>query len=164
MIIQPARPTDAAEILALQKLAYHSEAAIYDEYGIPPLTQTLDEMRSDLERQTCLIATMDDRIVGSVRAHLDEGTCYIGRLIVHPDVQNQGIGTRLMHEIELLFRHAARFELFTGHLSERNLYLYRKLGYRPFKQERISDALTLVYLEKPPPAPEQGKEPGGTSA
>ena len=167
MIVQPARPSDAAEILELQKLAYHSEAAIYDEYGIPPLTQTLDGMRADLDRQTCLKAVVDDgrgvRIVGSVRAHLDGGTCYIGRLIVHPDWQNEGIGTRLMEEIERLFRHAPRLELFTGHLSERNLYLYRKLGYRPFKQERISDALTLVYLEKLPPAPGQGRQPGGTS-
>jgi ribosomal protein S18 acetylase RimI-like enzyme len=166
-IVQPARPTDAAEILELQKLAYHSEAAIYNEYGIPPLTQTLDGMRADLDRQTCLKAIVDDgrgvRIVGSVRAYLDQGTCYIGRLVVHPDLQNQGIGTRLMREIERLFGHAARFELFTGHLSERNLYLYDKLGYRPFKQERISDALTLVYLEKWPPAPGRDLDPGGTS-
>jgi ribosomal protein S18 acetylase RimI-like enzyme len=168
VIIQRAELADAAEILELQKLAYHGEAAIYNEFGIPPLTQTLDEMRADLERQTCLIATMDGRsegrIVGSVRAHLAQGTCYIGRLIVHPDLQNQGIGTRLMAEIEHLFHQAARFELFTGHLSERNLYLYRKLGYRPFKRERISDALTLVYLEKLRPAPGRDPEPGGTNS
>ncbi len=163
MIVQPAEPGDAAEILALQKLAYHDEAAIYDEFGIPPLTQTLDEMRADLEQQTCLKATIDGRIAGSVRAYLSEGTCFIGRLIVHPDLQNRGIGTRLMNEIEHLFSHAARFELFTGHLSERNLYLYRKLGYRPFKEGRISDALTLVYLEKTPPAPGPDREPGGTN-
>ena len=162
MIIQPAELADAGEILELQKLAYHGEAAIYNEFGIPPLTQTLDGMRADLERQTCLKAIGDGRIVGSVRAFLDEGTCYIGRLIVHPDLQNQGIGTRLMHEIEHAFRHAARFELFTGHLSERNLYLYHKLDYRPFKRERISDALTLVYLEKVPLALGPDREPGGT--
>ena len=128
-------------------------------------------MRADLARQTCLKVTIDARmggcpcgcIVGSVRAYLSEGTCFVGRLIVHPSVQNQGIGTRLMNEIEHAFSHAARFELFTGHLSERNLYLYHKLGYRPFKQERISDALTLVYLEKVP-SPRQSKpEPGGSS-
>lgn len=168
MTVQPARLSDAAELLELQQLAYHGEAAIYNEFGIPPLTQTLDGMRADLERQTCLVATIDDgsrggRIVGSVRAYLEEGTCYIGRLIVHPDWQDQGIGSRLMHEIERLFRHVARFELFTGHLSQRNLYLYDKLGYRPFKQEQISDALTLVYLEKRPPMPGRQPEPGGTS-
>jgi GNAT superfamily N-acetyltransferase len=128
-------------------------------------------MRADLERQTFLKAMVDTRmgdcpcssIAGSVRAYLSEGTCFVGRLIVHPELQNQGIGTRLMNEIEHLFSHAARFELFTGHLSERNLYLYNKLGYRPFKRERITDALTLVYLEKVPPAPGPGRKPGGTN-
>ena len=148
MLIQPAEPGDATEILQLQKLAYRSEAAIYDDLTIAPLTQTLDEMRADLARQTCLKATLDGRIAGSVRAHVKNGTCYVGRLIVHPDYQNRGIGTRLMDEIERVFRSAARFELFTGHRSERNLNLYRKLGYRPFRQERISEALSLVYLEK----------------
>ena len=172
MIIQRAELADAAEILELQKLAYRGEAAIYNEFGIPPLTQTLDSMRADLERQTCLKAIIDapmggcpcGSIVGSVRAYLSEGTCFIGRLIVHPDLQNRGIGTRLMSEIEHLFSHAARFELFTGHLSERNLYLYDRLGYRPFKRERISDALTLVYLEKVTPAPGPARAPGGTNA
>jgi ribosomal protein S18 acetylase RimI-like enzyme len=148
VLIQPAQPQDAADILALQKLAYQSEAAIYGDSSIAPLTQTLEEMGADLAHQTCLKATVDGRIVGSVRANLKEGTCYVGRLIVHPGVQNQGLGTRLMAEIESAFPGAARFELFTGHRSERNLYLYRKLGYRPCKQERVSDALTLIHLEK----------------
>ena len=37
--------SDAEEILALQKLAYQSEAEIY---SIPPLVQTLEEMEADL--------------------------------------------------------------------------------------------------------------------
>jgi ribosomal protein S18 acetylase RimI-like enzyme len=148
VLIELAQPQDAAEILALQKLAYQSEAAIYGEFSIPPLTQTLAQMCTDLADQTCLKATMDGRIVGSVRARLREGTCYVGRLIVHPGVQNQGIGTRLMVKIEDAFPSAARFELFTGHRSDRNIHLYRKLGYRPCRQEQVSDALTLVYLEK----------------
>lgn len=163
LIVQSAEPGDAAEILELQKLAYWSEAAIYNEFAIPPLTQTLEEMRADLANQTCLKATVDDCIVGSVRAYLKEGTCFVGRLIVHPSFENRGIGTSLMAEIEDAFSHAARFELFTGRLSERNLYLYRKLGYRPFKQERISDALTLVYLEKVGSPQASNGKPGGSS-
>jgi GNAT superfamily N-acetyltransferase len=146
--VERATVEDAKEILALQKLAYRSEAAIYDEYGIPPLTQTLEEMRADFARQVYLKAVLKERIVGSVRAHEREGTCYVGRLIVHPDSQNRGTGSRLMNEIEAVFARARRFELFTGHRSERNLYLYHKLGYRPFRREVVTGALTLVYLEK----------------
>jgi ribosomal protein S18 acetylase RimI-like enzyme len=47
-----------------------------------------------------LKAVSNDKIIGTVRAHEKGGTCYIGRLAIHPDLQNQGIGTALMKEIE----------------------------------------------------------------
>lgn len=147
-VIEQAGVEDAQEILDLQKLAYQSESTIYGEYGIPPLTQTLNEIRGDFQSQVFLKAAIDGRIIGSVRGHIRHRTCYVGRLIVHPKLQNQGIGTRLLMEIERTFGQAERFELFTGHRSERNLYLYHKLGYRPFKSEQATDSLTIVYLEK----------------
>jgi ribosomal protein S18 acetylase RimI-like enzyme len=90
----------------------------------------------------------EGEIVGSVRAYLEKGTAYIGRLMVKPDSQNKGIGTKLMQAIEEHFRMADRYELFTGHRSARNLYLYRKLGYREFKQVPVNDWIVLVFLEK----------------
>lgn len=146
--IERANFHDAAEILTLQKIAYRSEAEIYNDDTIAPLTQTLAEMQADLERQVVIKAVTDGRIVGSVRARQSGDTCYIGRLIVHPDWQNQGIGSRLMAEIERIFAQAARFELFTGCRSDKNLYLYQKLGYRPFKEQPVNEKLTLVFLEK----------------
>jgi GNAT superfamily N-acetyltransferase len=148
MHIEPAGVHDAKEILDLQKLAYQSEAEIYDDYTIPPLTQTLEEMEADFDGQLFLKATIQDKTIGSVRGHMRQGTCFIGRLIVHPAHQGRGIGTALMKEIEKHFPQAGRFEIFTGHRSERNLRLYAKLGYHPFKREKISERLELVYLEK----------------
>ena len=148
MLIRQSSVDDAAKILKLQKLAYQSEAAIYNDYAIPPLTQTLEAMEDDFESKIFLVAEIDGRVIGSVRGFVEEETCYIARLIVHPDFQNQGIGTRLLNEIEKVFSDARRFELFTGHRSEKNLYLYQKLGYRIFRSEDITENLTLVYLEK----------------
>jgi len=140
---------DAEAILALQKLAYRSEAEIYDDFEIPPLRQTLAEMQQDFARQLVLKATLDGRIVGSVRAHERAGTCHIGRLIVHPACQNRGIGRRLMAAIEERFRGVPRYELFTGQRSARNLAFYHKLGYVAFRTEAASERLSIVYLEKP---------------
>ena len=52
--IVPADVSDAAEILELQKLAYQSEAVLYDDWSIPPLTQTLDEIKKDFDEMTFL--------------------------------------------------------------------------------------------------------------
>ncbi|MGA2025607.1 MAG: GNAT family N-acetyltransferase [Syntrophobacteraceae bacterium] len=150
MIVKRASFEDAKEILGLQKLAYASEAEIYNDYSISPLTQTLDQIQADFESRLFLKASVDGSIVGSVRGSMDQGTCHIGRLMVHPDFQNRGIGARLMKEIERCFHEAERYELFTGHLSERNLRLYHKLGYIPFAFEAATASLTFVFMEKHP--------------
>lgn len=36
---------DATEIQALQKIAYRTEAQIYDDWTIPPLMQTIEAIR-----------------------------------------------------------------------------------------------------------------------
>jgi ribosomal protein S18 acetylase RimI-like enzyme len=147
MLIEQATIDDAAEILTIQKLAFEGQAKIYNDYSLPPLTQSLEELGVEFETQYFLKASIDGKIIGSVRAHMESGTCFIERLVVHPDYQKQGVGTSLMNAIESHFGSAVRFELFTGHKSERNIYLYQKLGYRIFRKEEINPGLTLLHME-----------------
>ena len=153
--IGAARVDEAEQILKLQRLSYRTEAALYDDWTLPPLTQTLRELLEQYDDHTILAARLGDEVVGSVRARLKDGTCYVGRLVVHPRLQRRGLGTRLMREIEASFPDARRYELFTGHLSEGSLRLYRRLGYEEFREEVISSALRLVYLQKPGRRPER---------
>lgn len=149
MIISRAQINDAPEILALQKLAYQSEAELYNDYNLPPLVQTPAELKAELEEVVCLKAVQGGRIIGSVRAREQEGTCHIGRLIVHPAWQGQGLGQKLMAAIEAEFPEAERFELFTGFLSQRNLRFYARQGYERFANKKLSPEVTLVLLQKP---------------
>lgn len=148
MIVTRARVEDAGEILDLQKLAYQSEAQLYQDDSLPPLLQTAAEILRDFENQFVLKAVLNDQIIGSVRAYIDQDTCYIGRLVVHPEYQNHGIGQALMQMIEQCCSRVSRYELFTGHRSEHSLHLYQKLGYRQFKCEPVHERLELVYMEK----------------
>ncbi|MCP4130388.1 MAG: GNAT family N-acetyltransferase [bacterium] len=150
MKIEEAKISDAGEILALQKLAYQSEAKIINDFTIPPLTQTREELEKEYDYSVVLAARQDDRIVGSVRAHCENGTCYIGKLIVDPAEQKKGIGARLMREIENRFVEAERYELFTGEKSENNIRFYRNRGYRLFRTEKINEKLSFVFFEKSP--------------
>ncbi len=139
---------DAPEILALQNLAYQKEAILYDDWTIPPLTQTLSEIQAEFEKSVILKALRAGQIVGSVRASLDSGTCRIERLMVHPDEQGNGIGASLMKSIETVFSGARRFELFTGTKSADNIRLYRKLGYSEYCQKDVSPRVRIVLLKK----------------
>ncbi len=146
-IIQ-AEPGDAAEILALQKVAYQSEAKLNDDWSIPPLTQTLSEIEAEFKSKTFLKAMDGNKIIGSVRAVLDSDTCHIGRLMVFPEYQGKGIGTRMLEKIEAAFPDAKRFELFTGTKSAHNIRLYKRLGYKECREKDISPKVRLVFLEK----------------
>ncbi len=53
-----------------------------------------------------------------------------------------------MKGIESHFGQAQRFELFTGHKSDRNIHLYERLGYKIFKREEINQNLSFVFMQK----------------
>jgi hypothetical protein len=47
--IEPMRASDAGEILTVQRAAFVSEAIIYGDARMPPLVQTLDELKAELQ-------------------------------------------------------------------------------------------------------------------
>ena len=148
MTILKAEAGDLQEILALQYLAYQSEAELHNDPNIPPLRQTLQDVVCEFETGIFLKAVdADSAIIGSVRAYSKDGTLHIGKLIVRPDRQGQGIGTRLLLEIERAAPHS-RYELFTSNRSVRNIKLYRRHGYREFYAKEAAPGLTMVYMEK----------------
>lgn len=147
--IKKATQADAKEILELQKLAYITEAKRYNDFSIEPLKQTLESMEQDIKNQTVLKAIMDNKIVGSVRAHIKkDNICYIGRLFVHPDYRRNGIGKHLMHNIESKFSKTTCFSLFTGDKSRENINLYMSLDYYPTKIGNYNSKNKIIHMEK----------------
>ena len=141
MNITKAELKDLQEILDLQYLAYQSEAQLFNNKDIPPLKETLEELTEEFNKGIILKLTDGDKIVGSVRAYEKRRTAYIGKLMVHPN------GTMLLKAIEK-FYFECRLELFTSTKSVDNIRLYESLGYRKFKEQKIDDELTFVYLAK----------------
>ncbi|HEY8499972.1 MAG TPA: GNAT family N-acetyltransferase [Clostridia bacterium] len=149
MRIECAAQEDLKALLDLQKLAYQSEAELCNDYTIPPLTQTYESICEDFSNMDILKAVDEnDNIIGSVRACEKEGVCHIGRLFVHPDYQNMGIGRLLMQEIEKRFSYCIKYALFTGKHSIKNLYFYQKMGYKIVGEEQLNDKVIIVNLEK----------------
>ncbi len=139
---------DLAEILELQKLCYQENARRYNDFKMQPLTQTLKEVEAEFVRGVILKAVDGDKIIGSVRAYEDGGACHIGKVIVHPEYQNRGIGKRLMGEIEKYFPNVLKYELFTGYKDEKNICLYSKLGYKVTGTYAEVYGIKMIFMEK----------------
>jgi len=146
-LTRPLTRSDAGQLLTLQRAAYASEAQIYRDPFLPPLTQTLDELRDELAGPALGIDA-EERLVGAVRWTVDGDTAHIARLIVAPDLQGKGIGTALLRSAEQASG-ATRFELFTGHLSEANIRLYEREGYTRTRQVSLQPGVELIYMQKP---------------
>ena len=172
MKILPACEQDLPEILAVQKAAFAAEAQLVNDWNIPPLTQTLDELADDWRKGVMLKALNEqDAIVGTVRGHEAQDGFYIGRLAVLPQWQGRGCGSALLETIIGLAQslkqsqtgaqiqtnvqtnvqteaRPGRLVLFTSTKSERNLRLYERFGFRPFKKSTTATGVALVWLEK----------------
>jgi tRNA (guanine37-N1)-methyltransferase len=145
----PATAADAGEIHVLQLAAFLSEARLYDDYTIPPLTDDPAATAARLERGTVLKAVAGTRIVGSVQLLVDDTVGQIERLIVAPDWQGRGLGTRLLRAAEQVApAEVTSYTLNTGAQSDRNLALYRKAGYRELSREPQTPKVDLVRLGK----------------
>jgi GNAT superfamily N-acetyltransferase len=140
-------PGAAGELLTLQRAAYVTEAQLYDDVRLPPLVQTLDELVGELATSTCLAAVAGTRLVGAVRSRERDGVLHVGRLVVAPDRQGQGIGTRLLLAAEQATA-LPRATLFTGARSSANLRLFRRHGYVESARDQVRPGLELVHLTK----------------
>ncbi|WP_030450234.1 GNAT family N-acetyltransferase [Herbidospora cretacea] len=160
VIIERAESLDAGEILTLQRAAYVSEAQLYGDPFIAPLVESLEQLRKAVESAVLLKAVDNGRIVGAVRGLVADVTpgaatgraCVVGRLVVAPDRQGEGIGTALLEALHgrVVAEHpdVRAFDLFTGHLSDANLRLYKRLGYVETRRERVQDHLTMVHMRR----------------
>ena len=89
--IKKATKEDLWEILDLQYIAYQSEADLFGTQDIPPLKQTIDEVIEEYNNGVVLKMEDDNKIIGSVRARCDNGTVYIGKLMVNLNIEKEDL-------------------------------------------------------------------------
>lgn len=140
---------DLSVILALQKEAFVEVAKAINKYDIIPLKETMEDIQNAFHKSVILkYIGANKKIVGSVRGYLDDmNVCHVGRLLVHPDFQNQGIGKMLLLELEKYFPSSQKFSLFTGTETPNTFYLYTKVGYHTIDEKEF-DGVTMFFMEK----------------
>ncbi|WP_144795655.1 GNAT family N-acetyltransferase [Microbacterium paludicola] len=138
---------DAGEVLTVQRAAFMSEALIYGSVDMPPLTQTLEQLETEIAENDGWVAHAGTRLVGALRAIQDGELLLIGRIAIAPDMQGEGIGRALLEAAEQGST-AAEAELFTGSLSEANIRLYERCGYAESQRVPQDDGTEQVFLRK----------------
>lgn len=149
--VAPAEAGHAGELWTVQRAAYVTEAQLYHAPGIPPLAETLPEVRAELSSPHVLVfaAWHGSRLVGSVRGRVDGDRMEVARFAVAPDQQGNGVGTALLTALEDAVPATVRtLWLVTGARSAPNLRLYERHGYRRAGGFTDDVGVTLVRMEK----------------
>ena len=148
MKIEIATIDDVPELMELHDKAFFAIAAEVDWLDAPGLKESLEQAREDFSRYTTIKILSDEgKIVGSVRGRVEDGSLYIGRLMVQPECQGRGYGKILFREIQKMIPHN-RVWLFTCGEVQRVVSFYEREGFRAFNTERFENGHTWISMEK----------------
>ncbi|MEV6298199.1 GNAT family N-acetyltransferase [Actinoplanes sp. NPDC051861] len=121
---------DLAELVVLQRCCWVAEALTNETLDIPALRETHAEVLDWATTWEVLVVRLGHRLVGAVRGRQEDRDWQVGRLMVAPDLSGRGIGSALLALIEDAAPDAvARYTLFTGARSRRNVQIYERAGY-----------------------------------
>jgi ribosomal protein S18 acetylase RimI-like enzyme len=136
----------ASALLALQRQAYAIEAQLIGSADIPPLRETLDELRGCGE--TFLGAFADGRLVGAVSWRLVGDTLDIHRLVVDPVCFRRGIGRTLVGAALAAEPSAAHAIVQTGADNEPARALYHDFGFERVDELEVAPGLRVTRFGK----------------
>lgn len=119
--------------LSIKEIYRVNKINLWNEYY-----PTLDIFVDDCNNNNLYVYTIDDKIVGSISIEdslLEDGiknedTCYLCRLMVKPDLQGNGIGTKIISEMEKLLKSKGykKFEFLVSNCNPQAIKLYLRLG------------------------------------
>jgi ribosomal protein S18 acetylase RimI-like enzyme len=139
-------PRDAADVLLCQQAGYAIEAELIGFDGIPPMHETLEELRACGER---FLGSYDQEGLAGVVSwnHLADGTVDICRLVVHPRAFRRGHATTLLDALDAAIS-TDRMIVSTGTANAPALALYRRRGFVPVEKREIAPNVTVTLLER----------------
>ena len=148
MKIELATIQDVPEILELQYKAFRPVAERLNWPDAPNLIETVEHARGEFPKYTTLKMLSDDgKIIGSVRGRVENGSLYIGRLMVLPEFQKNGYGRILLRKIQSMLPHDRAWLDTSGDVPE-TVSFYEREGFRTFHTEYFENNHTWISMEK----------------
>ncbi|MET7988733.1 GNAT family N-acetyltransferase [Streptomyces sp. NPDC005281] len=141
-----ADPDTLRHLWDLQRASYAVEAQLIGFDGIPPLHESLEQLRACGES---FLGVRDElRLVGAVAwTRLPDGVLDICRLVVHPLAHRRGVATALLDALDSI-EPAELTVVSTGTANLPAVTLYRRRGFIPVGKRQIAPGVTVTLLER----------------
>ncbi|MFF4542595.1 GNAT family N-acetyltransferase [Streptomyces aureus] len=139
-------PETLRRLWDLQRASYAVEARLIGFDGIPPLHESLEQLRACGES---FLGVRDElRLVGAVAwTRLPNGALDICRLVVHPAAHRRGVATALLDALDSI-EPAELTIVSTGTANLPAFALYRRRGFIPVGERQVALGVTVTLLER----------------
>ena len=150
--VQIASVPVAEHVHAIHMAAYAQEAELIGAVDFPPLSRTVEDLRSSGER--FLGAYVDNELVGVAGIEQGDGTnAVISSFVVTPTLHRRGVGRALLQRIIALHNHQ-ELRVQTAARNLPALALYRQNGFLELvRWVAGAEPLELVALRRLPLEP-----------
>lgn len=148
MIIQFERATfdDIEALIAVRNISFYADYVKYGE--CPGYNISTEDMKNIISSKISYKIICNGQIVGNISVTDNhDNTFHLGCLCVIPEYENKGIGQKALRFIESEFPHAMIWTLDTPADKERNIYFYKKAGYKII-EEYMAGSVMLALFEK----------------
>lgn len=138
LILERAIKSDAPKLAEIQKASFDDESKHFNNNEIcGPLgydsVSWQEEMMHSCEYFKVLY---NGEIIGGAMIFIETNQVHnLGRIFIDPSYQNQGIGKKVMKEIEGSFPDSVKWWLDTPRWSVKNHHFYTKCGFTKVREE-----------------------------
>lgn len=129
--VRIAKPEDSAAIAEVLGKAFGTYREHYTDEAFAIVTPSAVEITRRLDDGPQWVATISERVVGTVSVTVEEGDLYVRSMAVAPEAQGRGVGHKLLDAIDV-YAAGTEFErifLYTTYFSAGAKELYEKHGY-----------------------------------
>jgi len=140
---------EAEALLNIQKEAFQSDLKKYKDYDTSPAAELLDFFKYKINHSFHFTIFLNGKIAGGICIVKITDIHYrLVRIFLSPNLQNRGLGSKILTQMENKFPQAKVWSLDTPKDNERTRHFYEKFGYKKTKENKINNRLTLIEYEK----------------